>query len=473
MKWRLGRKKRGPYNLEKFLLLGLQINELLIHQRHRYELELNPPLYNFLANVQPFDEEQLYKQSTKAEPLKGELARLVEEEAVSECISSSSCSSLESPSMDSLPDDPDSSSSQDGGPLDAWSVMQVRGWLTSDPMLAELLPALERFDGEQLCVLTDQRLVELGVRQLGLRKRLLARVNGQLRASPRSGVIQVSSSPVHHRPRLPLSGHVSSGRLSSTNRKLCGTGKHRVGAAARRSVSQDSHDVTHSRSSTSEAISPSVGLRPGRVSMTAFSLPSPACAESDCPSRNVRERLQQSDPQHPPLLPRPRTSSSTGPVCTRRRSISASRQRQCVTTGNHAAASLCSPLPSASPRIAAVNAVRFLSPRVCEWTTAEIAKWLRVIGQPHRAEHFCATLGSGTSLLQVTRDSLVELGVTKVGHRVQLLHAVAALRSLNDVPSDRALASILPPEPLQWGPEAVCTWIQSFNGLYVYSCVVW
>jgi hypothetical protein len=65
----------------------------------------------------------------------------------------------------------------------------------------------------------------------------------------------------------------------------------------------------------------------------------------------------------------------------------------------------------------------------------DVANWLRSLGLERYQAAFLENDVSSALLLNLTADDLRELGVTSVGHRRQMLEAIAALR-LKDTPAD-------------------------------------
>jgi hypothetical protein len=61
------------------------------------------------------------------------------------------------------------------------------------------------------------------------------------------------------------------------------------------------------------------------------------------------------------------------------------------------------------------------------WTAADVACWLRSIGLGQFTASFVDGKVDGPALRLVTRDELHALGVTTVGHRLQILHGVGQL----------------------------------------------
>ena len=58
----------------------------------------------------------------------------------------------------------------------------------------------------------------------------------------------------------------------------------------------------------------------------------------------------------------------------------------------------------------------------------DVADWLRALGLERNAEAFRENDVSVELLPDLTADDLKDLGVTSIGHRRQLLKAIAALR---------------------------------------------
>src|SRR5439155_14331231 len=68
----------------------------------------------------------------------------------------------------------------------------------------------------------------------------------------------------------------------------------------------------------------------------------------------------------------------------------------------------------------------------------DIAQWLRGIGLEQYAPAFADNDSDGALPPQLTAEDLVALGVASVGHRRQLLSAIAALRGDPDLAEPRA-----------------------------------
>ena len=72
----------------------------------------------------------------------------------------------------------------------------------------------------------------------------------------------------------------------------------------------------------------------------------------------------------------------------------------------------------------------------------DIDSWLRGIGLAQYAELFRANDIDGELLGRLTSDDLKEIGVASLGHRKQLLEAIAALGAVAEAPPRRQ-----PPQP--------------------------
>ena len=62
------------------------------------------------------------------------------------------------------------------------------------------------------------------------------------------------------------------------------------------------------------------------------------------------------------------------------------------------------------------------------WTTKEVVTWLEANNFEQYSSEFQENDISGENLLDLTKDELIEMGVTKIGHRKTLLTLIQRLK---------------------------------------------
>ena len=64
---------------------------------------------------------------------------------------------------------------------------------------------------------------------------------------------------------------------------------------------------------------------------------------------------------------------------------------------------------------------------VMEWTVDDVCSWLDEIGLEEHIEMFWDNEIQGSHLVDMTKDDLKELGITRLGHRMTITNGIAAL----------------------------------------------
>eukprot|EP01102_Stenamoeba_stenopodia_P019884 TRINITY_DN7603_c0_g1_i1.p1 TRINITY_DN7603_c0_g1~~TRINITY_DN7603_c0_g1_i1.p1 ORF type:complete len:929 (-),score=165.64 TRINITY_DN7603_c0_g1_i1:115-2901(-) len=202
--------EEGVINLEKMILLGSRIQEVLSIVSIPYStLQPDVSLKHFLINLKPWDEEELYSQSLVCEPLRGAsvLTAIPEEEEEEAATETSSVSNDDLASVSSL----GTSVSGTGGgsgiihrttianpnDITTWGVLEVLLWLESIGGL-EYKRQFEKngIDGSRLLQLDDAALQALNVTKFGHRKRILKSIQDLTTSTPSFTVpTRISSEP--------------------------------------------------------------------------------------------------------------------------------------------------------------------------------------------------------------------------------------------------------------------------------------
>jgi len=68
----------------------------------------------------------------------------------------------------------------------------------------------------------------------------------------------------------------------------------------------------------------------------------------------------------------------------------------------------------------------YKSKPVTEWTVDDVCSWLDDIGLEEHIEMFWDNEIQGAHLVDMTKDDLKELGITRLGHRMTIANGIAA-----------------------------------------------